>query len=226
MRITRYHTKPPTQAEGDQIIAMVKDYVTDLSLVAVPPSNLLYEFYRWALSTEVGFYMVRIGLTASEPVELLLAFDNATPNEVAGFLLYSPIPTHPEACGVNYMAVKESYRRRGIGSELVKTLIELYPYTELTCAIKKVPFYQSLGFQVLDHHVTQVVMNTRTASCDGEMAIVNVESIYESDEANAVKQSLLQRWGMKEIKRAQKQMERHTDELCRQAEAFYLASKA
>ncbi|RMN52058.1 hypothetical protein ALQ58_200265 [Pseudomonas syringae pv. apii] len=69
-------------------------------------------------------------------------------------------------------------------------------------------------------------MNTRTASCDGEMAIVNVESIYESDEANAVKQSLLQRWGMKEIKRAQKQMERHAAELCRQAEAFYLASKA
>ncbi|PYD04892.1 N-acetyltransferase [Pseudomonas syringae pv. maculicola] len=223
MSITRYHTKPPTQAEGDQVIAMVKDYVTDLSLVAVPPSNLMYEFYRWALPTEVGFYMSRIGMTASEPVELLLAFDNVTPNEVVGFLLYSPIPTHPEACGVNYMAVKQSYRRRGVGSELMKTLIELFPYTELTCFVEKVPFYQSLGLQVLDHHLTQVVMNTRTASCDGEIAIVNVESIYESNEANAIKQRLVQRWGVKEMKRAQKQLERHVADLSRQAESFYRA---
>lgn len=223
MSITRYHTSPPTQAEGDQVIAIVKDNVTDLSLVAVPPSNLMYEFYRWALPTEVGFYMSRIGMTVSEPVELLLAFDNATPNEVVGFLLYSPIPTHPDACGVNYMAVKQSHRRRGVGSELMKTLIELYPYTELTCAVKKVPFYQSLGLQVLDHHLTQIVMNTRTASCDGEIAIINIESIYESDEANAMKQSLVQRWGVKEMKRAQKQMERHVADLSRQAEAFYRA---
>ena len=223
MSITRYHTSPPTQAEGDQVIAIVKDNVTDLSLVAVPPSNLMYEFYRWALPTEVGFYMSRIGMTVSEPVELLLAFDNATPNEVVGFLLYSPIPTHPDACGVNYMAVKQSHRRRGVGSELMKTLIELYPYTELTCSVKKVPFYQSLGLQVLDHHLTQIVMNTRTASCDGEIAIINIESIYESDEANAMKQSLVQRWGVKEMKRAQKQMERHVADLGRQAEAFYRA---
>lgn len=223
MSITRYHTCPPTQAEGDQVITIVKDYVTDLSLVAVPPSNLMYEFYRWALPTEVGFYMSRIGMTVSEPVELLLAFDNATPNEVVGFLLYSPIPTHPDACGVNYMAVKQSHRRRGVGSELMKTLIELYPYTELTCSVKKVPFYQSLGLQVLDHHLTQIVMNTRTASCDGEIAIINVESIYESDEANVMKQSLVQRWGGKEMKRAQKQMERHVADLSRQAEAFYRA---
>lgn len=223
MSIARYHTCPPTQAEGDQVITIVKDYVTDLSLVAVPPSNLMYEFYRWALPTEVGFYMSRIGMTVSEPVELLLAFDNATPNEVVGFLLYSPIPTHPDACGVNYMAVKQSHRRRGVGSELMKTLIELYPYTELTCSVKKVPFYQSLGLQVLDHHLTQIVMNTRTASCDGEIAIINVESIYESDEANVMKQSLVQRWGGKEMKRAQKQMKRHVADLSRQAEAFYRA---
>jgi GNAT superfamily N-acetyltransferase len=223
MSITRYHTNPPTQAEGDQVVAMVKDYVTDLCLVAVPPSNLMYEFYRWALQTEVGFYMSRIGMTASQPVELLLAFDNTTPNEVVGFLLYSPIPTHPEACGVNYMAVKQSHRRRRVGSELMKTLIELYPHTELTCSVKKVPFYQSVGLQVVDHHLTHVAMNTRTASCDGEIAIVNVESIYESDEANAIKRSLVQRWGVKEIKRAQKQMERHVADLSRQAEAFYRA---
>jgi hypothetical protein len=85
MRITRYHTDPPNQAEGNQVITMVEDNVTDLSLFAVPPSNLLYEFYRWALPTEIGGYMTRIGMTASQPVELLLAFDSAASNEVVGF---------------------------------------------------------------------------------------------------------------------------------------------
>lgn len=220
VRFTRFHTNPPDQAFGEQVIAIVEDNITDLSMLSVPASNHLFGIYEWALPIEIGSYMSRIGKVASEPVELLLAVDDTAGQEVVGFLLYSPVPTHRDACGVNYMAVKQNSRRRGIGSELTKRLVVQYPHTELTCAVKKVPFYESLGFQVLDAHNTQVVMNTRSASTTGLMAVLNVTALYESSDAKAIHSRLVQRWGLKAMVQAEKQLERHIGQLARQANAF------
>ncbi|WP_339536083.1 GNAT family N-acetyltransferase [Pseudomonas hunanensis] len=194
--------------------------MTDLSMFAIPPSNLLHEVYRWALPVEVGGYLQRIGSEPSEPVELIVAFADDSPTDVVGFVLYSPVPTHPEACGINYMAVKASHRRRGIGRKLMEMVVDRHNHTELTCAVKKVPFYESLGFRVLDSHNTQVVMNTRDESTTGLMAVLNVTPIYESNEAKLIHDQLVQRWGRKEMINAAKQLERHTAQLTRQAQAF------
>lgn len=220
VKIKRFQACPPHQALGDQVIKLVEENITDLSMLSVPPSNCLYEIYHWALGIEVDSYISRIGRVASEPVELLLAIDDAVGEEVVGFLLYSPVPTHPEACGVNYMAVKQSRRRRGIGSELMKELIAQYPHAELTCSVKKVPFYQSVGFNVLDSYNTQVVMNTRSASTTGQMAVLNVSPIYESSEAKAIHSRLVQRWGLKAMMQAEKQLTRHVGQLERQVKTF------
>jgi len=103
---------------------------------------------------------------------------------------------------------------------MIKELISRYPHTELTCTVKTVPFYESLGFQVLDVHNTQVVMNTRSASTTGMMAIIDVTTIYESQEASEIHKRLVQRWGIREMLRAEKQLERHVAQLQRQARAF------
>jgi GNAT superfamily N-acetyltransferase len=220
MPITLYHDAPPSQTVGNQILKLVEDNVTDLSMLSVPPSNLLYDIYRWALPVEVGAYMQRIGAFPNEPVELLVAFDETNSHEMIGFLLYSPVPSHSEACGINYMAVRQSHRRRGIGSELIKTLIARYPHVELTCTVKKVSFYESLGFQILDSHSAQVVMNTQSESSPGLMATLNVAPIYESDEARAIHYRLVQRWGHREMVKAEKQLARHYAQLERQSRAF------
>lgn len=228
VKITRYHAAPPTQALGEQVVQLVHDNITDLSMLSVPPSNHLFEIYQWALPIEIGTYMSRIGRVASEPVELLLAIDESGPVQLIGFLLYSPVPTHPEACGVNYMAVKQSHRRQGIGTSLMKELVAQHPHVELTCPIKKVPFYESVGFQVLDTHSTQVVMNTRSASTVGQMAVLDIAPLYESSDAQAIHHRLAQRWGQKAMAQAKKQLERHAEQLARQSRAFVdarLASK-
>lgn len=220
MSITLYDSAPPPGGVRSQILQLVHDNVTDLGMYSVPQSNLLYEIYSWALPVEVGEYMKRIGAIPSQPVELLVAFDGSAHEEVTGFVLYSPVPTHPDACGINYMAVKQTHRRRGIGGELMKSVVAMYPHTELTCTVKKVPFYESVGFQVLDTHNTQVVMNTRSASTTGLMATLDVAPIYESDDAIAIHRRLVKRWGMKEMVKAQKQLVRHIAQLVRQSEAF------
>lgn len=223
MAITLYHNKPPNQSVGDQIIKLVEDNITDLSIISVPPGNLYYEVYRWGLPIEVGAYIARVGRVPGEPVELLVAFDDKAPGLVTGFILYSPVPTNPEACGINYMAVSQSCRGQGIGSELMKLVIARYPHVELSCAIKMVPFYESLGFQVLDTHVTQITMNTRSSSANGMMAVLDVAQIYESHEAQKVYAGIRQRWGVKEVSRAEKQLHRHAAQLKLQAENFVRA---
>ncbi|KPC02301.1 putative acetyltransferase [Pseudomonas amygdali pv. lachrymans] len=201
---------------------MVVTNLTDLSMLAVPPSNHLYEIYKWAVPAEVNLYIDRIGQVPIAPVELLVAFDDESPSQVLGFLMYLPVPTHSEACGVTYMAVQKTHRGQGIGSALMKMAIERYPHVELTCPVAKVGFYERLGFRVLDVHNTQVVMNTRSASTEGQMAIVDVEPIYRSSQALEIRDRLLARWGRKEMVNADAQLKKHVAQLQRQAEAYVL----
>lgn len=223
MPVTLYHTAPPEASVGSQVLELVDENITELSMLAVPPSNLLFEVYRWALRVEIALYLQRVGREPSAPMEVLVSLSDDVPGEVTGFLLYAPVATHPEACGVNYMAVKRSHRRRGVGSELIKTLIARYPHAELTCSIKNVPFYESVGFQVLGSRSTQIVMNTRPASTEGLMAVLNVEQIFESPDAKAIRSNLERRWGAKEMSKAEKQLIRHVEQLEQRAKDFVVS---
>jgi GNAT superfamily N-acetyltransferase len=220
MTAALYVNAPPPEEVLDQVLDLVVAYMSDLSMLAVPPSNLLYPFYEWALPREVGLYIMRIGQMPSAPVELVVAFADDDPSRVVGFLLYLPVPTVPDACGVTYMAVKQSYRGKGVGSAMMREAISRYPHVELTCPIKKVPFYERLGFRVLDAHNTQIVMNTREQSTTGMMGIVDVAAVYESAEAQKIKTALLSKWGRKPIGNAEAQLHRHVEQLARKAQAY------
>lgn len=215
-----YNGNSPPDRVALQIMTMVADNLTDLSMLGVPPSNLLHSVYCWALQYEIGLYLKGIGKAPSAPVELIVAYENDNDTDVAGFLLYLPIPSHPDACGVTYMAVKQSSRRRGIGSAMMREAMSRYPHVELTCFVKKVPFYESLGFKVLDTRNTQVVLNTRSASTTGMMGIIDTSQILNLPVVKQIHASLVQRWGIKEMAKAEKQLLRHKEQLERQASTF------
>ena len=220
MPIVLFHDSCPSGDITGQVLQLVVSYLTDLSMLAVPASNPLYRVYEWALPCEVDLYIQRIGRQPDAPVELIVAFAEDNPAEVVGFLLYLPVKSHPEACGINYMAVKKSHRRRGIGREMMERAIARYPHVELTCSVAKVPYYEKMGFQVLDSHHCQIVMNTRCESTPGMMGICDVEAIYRSPQVQQIQSQLLQRWGLKEIQNAQKQLERHAEHMTQKAMAF------
>ncbi|MNF30575.1 Acetyltransferase (GNAT) family protein [compost metagenome] len=199
---------------------MARLFVSDLSTEAVPPSNPHYEAYSFALPCEVGMYLQRIGQNPDAPVEAILAFDDSTPDKVVGFLVYLPIPTNPEACGVCYMAVLQSHRRHGIGSAMMREAMARYSYVELTCPIKKVAFYEQLGFQVIDAEGTQVVMNTRAGSSPELMGLVNAAEIWGSPQMAQIHEQLVQRWGRKELAKGEKQLRRQVEQLERQAASY------
>ena len=220
MSTVLFSEAPPPLSVTHQILQLVATYLSDLSMLAVPPSNPLYDVYRWTLPCEVDLYLQRIGQVPTAPVELIVTYDDISPGEVVGFLLYLPVATHPDACGITYMAVKQSHRRRGYGSAMMRDAIARYPHVELTCPVKKVAFYEQLGFQVIDSENTQVVMNTRPASTTGLMGIVDVAAIFQSPQAKQIHAQLVSRWGLKEMGNAEKQLQRHVDQLARQAATY------
>jgi len=212
------YTQMPHPQIRQQVLDMVKEYHTDLSMLGTPPSNHLHEIYNWSLVVEVDLYIHRIGKVPEFPVELVIASDQG---KVIGFVLALPVATHPDACAITYMAVATPARRRGVGSAMMKAVLARYPHTELTCFVPKVPFYEKLGFKVIDVRNTQLVMNTRDQSTEGRIGTVDVNSIAQTAEAKALQDQLLQRWGRKEMVSSQKKLARHLEQLSSKAAAFF-----
>ncbi|NWC94910.1 MULTISPECIES: GNAT family N-acetyltransferase [unclassified Pseudomonas] len=215
--LTRYETPCPEPINA-QILQMVVDYLTDISMVAIPPSNLLYNVYQYAIGYEVHLYLDALGGSKGIAVELIVALD--AQEQVMGFLLYLPVKDDPEACGVAYMAVHASHRRKGVARAMIQDMLARYPHAELTCAVEKVPAFESMGFQVRGVRGTQVLMNTRDYSTDGLMGLLDVASIYSSLEVRQIHTYLLQKHGKRAMVDAEKQRDRHFDQMTHKARMF------
>ncbi len=215
-----HYTSPCPEPVNSQILQMVVDYLTDISSVALPPSNLLYNIYQYAIGYEVHLYLEALGGAKGIAVELIVATDEQDPAKVVGFLLYLRVKDDPEACGVAYMAVHASHRRQGVARAMMDEMLSRYPHGELTCTVEKVPAFESMGFQVRGVRGTQVLMNTRDYSTDGLMGVLDVASIYSSLEVRQLHTYLLQKHGKRAMIDAEKQRDRHFDQMTRKARLF------
>ena len=215
-----HYTTPCPEPVNSQILQMVVDYLTDISSVALPPSNLLYNVYQYAIGYEVHLYLEAVGGAKGIAVELIVAMDEQDPAKVIGFLLYLPVKDDPEACGVAYMAVHASHCRQGVARAMMDEMLSRYPHGELTCTVEKVPAFESMGFQVRGVRGTQVLMNTRDYSTDGLMGVLDVASIYSSLEVRQIHTYLLQKHGKRAMIDAEKQRDRHFDQMTRKARLF------
>jgi len=218
-QITHFKTPCPEHFNS-QILQMVVDNLTDISMIAIPPSNLLYNVYQYAIGFEVHLYLEALNGAKGIAVELLVATDEDDPEQVIGFLLYLPIQDDPEACGVAYMAVHANHRRQGVARRMLREMVGRYPHAELTCAVAKVPWFESMGFQVVGVRGTQVLMNTRDHSSDGLMGLLDVGPIYSSLEVRQIHTYLLQLHGKRAMVDAEKQRDRHLDQLTYKANEF------
>ncbi|MEB0077306.1 GNAT family N-acetyltransferase [Pseudomonas sp. CCI3.2] len=223
--ITLFQTPPPELIKS-QILQMVVDYLTDISMVAIAPSNPLYNLYQYGIGFEVHLYLDAMDGSKGIPVELIVALDAEDDSTVVGFLLYLPVKDDPDACSVPYMAVRATHRRQGIARAMLQQMRGRYPHAELACTVAKVPFFESMGFQVLSARGPQVVMNTRDHGTDGLLAVLDVAPIYSSLEVRQIHLYLLKQHGKKAMQDAEKKRDRHLDQMTRQAKAFVLERHA
>ncbi len=217
--ITLLQTPPDEPIKG-QILQMVVDYLTDISSVALPPSNPLYSLYQYGIGYEVHLYLEALSGARGIPVELLVATDEQDPSRLLGFVLSLPVQDDPQACAVAYMAVLAKHRRQGIARALLGQVRERYPHVELACAVGKVAYFEAMGFQVLGARGPQVLMNTRDHATEGLLAVLDVAPIYRTLEVQQIHAYLLKQHGKRAMVDAEKQRDRHLDQLTRQARAF------
>lgn len=217
--ITLFQTPPPEPVKS-QILQMVVDYVTDISMVAIAPSNPLYNLYQYGIGYEVHLYLDAMDGSKGIPVELIVAFDAQDLSTVVGFLLYLPVKDDPEACAVAYMGVQASHRRQGNARAMLQEMVGRYPHAELACVVGKVPYFESMGFQVVGARGPQVVMNTRDHGTDGLLAVLDVAPIYRSLEVQQIHTYLLQQHGKRAMVDAEKKRDRHLDQMTHHAKVF------
>ncbi|MBN2977924.1 GNAT family N-acetyltransferase [Pseudomonas lactucae] len=217
--LTRYTTPCPEPINA-QILQMVVDNLTDISSVALPPSNLLYSIYQYAVGFEVHLYLEALNGEKGIAVELIVATDAQQADQVIGFLLCLPVKDDPEACGIAFMAVQAGRRRQGVARGMMQDVLARYPHAELACAMGKVPAFEAMGFQVRGARGTQVLMNTRDYGTDGLMGVLDVAPIYSSLEVRQIHTYLLQRHGKRAMIDAEKQRDRHLDQLTHKVRLF------
>ena len=214
--LTRY-TTPCPESVNSQILQMVVDNLTDISSVALAPSNLLYNIYQYAIGFEVHLYLEALNGTKGIAVELVVAMQAET---VIGFCLYLPVKDDPEACGIAFMAVQAGFRRQGVARGMLGEVLARYPHAELACAVEKVPVFEAMGFRMRGARGTQVLMNTRDYGTDGLMGVLDVAPIYSSLEVRQIHTYLLQKHGKRAMVDAEKQRDRHLDQLTRKVQLF------
>ena len=213
---TRY-TTPCPEPVNSQILQMVVDNLTDISSVALAPSNLLYNIYQYAIGFEVHLYLEAPDGSKGISVELVVAMQDET---VVGFCLYLPVKDDPQACGVAFMAVHAGFRRQGVARAMLDDVLARYPHAELACSVEKVPAFEAMGFKVRGVRGTQVLMNTRDYGTDGLMGVLDVAAIYSSLEVRQIHTYLLQKHGKRAMVDAEKQRDRHLDQLTRKVRMF------
>lgn len=217
--ITRLENTPPESIDS-QIMQMVVDYITDISMVAIAPSNPLYPLYQYGVGHEVHQYLQAMNGSRGFPVELIIALNDQDPSIVSGFLLYLPVQGDPEACSVAYMAVKTDQRRRGIARAMLQKMLERYPHAELACFVNKVPYFEAMGFQIHNARGPQVLMNTRDHQSEGLLAVLDIAPIYNSVQVRQIHAYLLKQHGKRAMTDAEKQRDRQLDQMARQARLF------
>ncbi|TLX54353.1 GNAT family N-acetyltransferase [Stutzerimonas nosocomialis] len=209
---------PPPESMKNQVLQRVVDYLGDISPVSLTPSNPLYQLYQYVVGLEVHRYLDSMdGAQAGKP-ELIMALEADDPARLLGFALYLPYVDDPDACALVYLAVEASHRRQGIGRAMVEAMVARYPHAEVACVAGKVPYFEALGFLPLAARGPQVVMNTRSESSDGMVAVQNLEPIFQSREVRQIHSYLVQQHGRKAMGEAEKQRDRLLDQMARQAD--------
>lgn len=214
--LTRY-TTPCPEPINSQILQLAVDNLTAISSVALAPSNLLYNIYQYAIGFEVHLYLEALDGSKGIRVELVVALQDET---VVGFCLYLPVKGDPQACGVAFMAVHAGSRRQGVARAMLDDVLARYPHAELACSVEKVPAFEAMGFKVRGARGTQVLMNTRDYGTDGLMGVLDVAAVYSSLEVRQIHTYLLQKHGKRAMVDAEKQRDRHLDQLTRKVRVF------
>jgi len=220
IRFGLYNDAVP-EALAQQIIGMAARYTTDLAMDACPSDHPLYPISQIYLQFEIHAYLSAIGQPGGGNGEVLVAFDDDEyPGLLIGFLLYMPLTGSQEHCGVNYGAVHEGFRGRGVFSALIHHMFQRYPSATLTCFVESVPLYERLGFKVELARSSQVQMYSSPAPDDMGMPVMDMSRIKDHPAVIQARKDAIATHGIEVIDWAYRDSDERIKALCLKAETY------
>lgn len=220
MSLIQHLSCPPSEEIKSQILQMVVDYLSDISNLGMTPSNPLYQLYQYGIGYEVHLYLEAMAGGRDVRPELILAFDELQSDLLDGFALFLRAEHDPSVCTVAYMAVRANRRRNGLARAMLAAMKDHHPHVELACVVGKVPWFESMGFQVIGAQGPQVKLSTDGTATSQAVAVLDVAPIYNSLEVRQIHAYLLNQQGRKAMLDAEKKRDRQLDQMTRQAATF------
>lgn len=222
IRIALYNDKLPAGLIH-QVLAFAARYTADLSSTASQERDILYPIAQLYLQFETGALLNWIGSPEGGRGELLVAWDPAYPGQLLGFLLYMPLTGSTQHCGVNYGAVHEAFRGRGIYRELIRQMVARYPKATLTCFPASVPLYERCGFRVERVSGSQVQMATVETDESMRMPVPDLRQLEDHPAIIQARDEAIARHGSAAVEQAHADAERRLAELHLEAKAVVAA---
>lgn len=209
------------EALRSQVVIMASHYATDLAMDRCPTDHPHYGMTQALLSIEVDAYVDAIGYTGMNG-ELLVAYDEVNcPGSLLGFLLYMPLSGTTGRCGVNYGAVHEDFRRKGIFTGLMLRMLARYPGASLSCFVESVPLYEHLGFKIELARDTQVQMTTETSPDEeATMPVIDISGCGSHPAVLKARGEALRHFGLPAVEEALIQREQHLNAMRHQVASF------
>lgn len=152
MRIER-HTAPVDEKVREDVLGLVSQNVTALSLIHPPADHPKFGAYCAALRLEVYSYLE---MEAPHRIELVTVSYHGV---MAGFTLCGlPLNGSSSECGIYYTAVAKAQRGKGLMSLMMNDITGRYPSVALSCDVALVPRYEKFGFRCQSVRHGQIVM--------------------------------------------------------------------
>lgn len=200
IEIQRYRAPIPEIIQ-DQVLEIVSNNVTSLSMTHPPTRHPRFNAHKAALKLEITTY-----LESPYPLrtELVTAMYD---DRVAGFTLCGfPYDETSSECGIYYTAVSKAFRDQGLMSLMVRDIVARHAAVALSCDVSLVPRYERYGFRCHSLRNHQIIMYIGNPV--EETALIESSSIWNEPIVMEEKRRYRELFTTEEIHRADRDHEK------------------
>ncbi|EPG9350371.1 hypothetical protein ACKU3Z_031470 [Pseudomonas aeruginosa] len=198
MKLQVFSESPISDWLFNAVMTLANENLVSLSKQILTEDSPIFGLARAMLLQEIGGYLDGIGQQGI-PFHLIAAVQEGSDgHRLVGFMIFTTrVQGDPRVAGLNYAAVVEQDRRKGVLREMMATLQSYYPIVALTCSIENVQVYERLGFYPTGARGTHVTMESAPLP-PGQTMCVDMDEIEASLQCQREKQAIRDRFGAQE----------------------------
>lgn len=195
MNVVTFINQPIPRSLVFAVLEIVGENIEGLSKQKVASDSPMFDLAKEQIIQEIGMYLSWCG--AGNGVHLIAADEQqGDKKELLGFMLITAHLDGSKVAGLNYTAVRQQHRRKGVLREMMSELTKHYPVVGLGSSIENVPIYERLGFSPVGARGTQISM-TNGVIPRGQMASVDMDFVNQLPTVKKQKEILRDRFGKK-----------------------------